>query len=143
MGKGQDRYPDTRPDSRIRTHITTTGQNRRFTYYEQLNNILYYLKPKLNPTHKRPFNTLKCRYQSNKKYLSKKSKIKYVLCFLVIFFMVVFFLVFSCPEELQKSSCLSVRRFVDPSIGDVCEKITFRVSKGNENLQSYLPMRLQ
>ena len=38
--------------------------------------------------------------------------------------------VFSCPEQLSKSSRLSVGRSVGPS-ADVCEKVTFRVSKGN------------
>ena len=40
----------------------------------------------------------------------------------------------SCPEQLLKSSCLSVGPSVRPSVrlsADVCEKVTFRVSKGN------------
>ena len=35
--------------------------------------------------------------------------------------------VFSCPEQLLKPSCPSVRRSVGRSIGHFCEKVTFRV----------------
>ena len=50
---------------------------------------------------------------------------------------------FSCPEQLKKSSCWSVgrsfRQSVRWSVRDVCEKVTFRASKGNETyLCTYL-----
>ena len=42
--------------------------------------------------------------------------------------------------DLSSSRSLVVGPSVRPSVGQLCEKVTFRVSNGNFNLPTYLPM---
>ena len=48
---------------------------------------------------------------------------------------------FRCCLQFLAAPSSSRRLFVRPLVGDLCEKVTIRVSNGNLNLPTYRPMR--